>query len=74
MNSHFSCAMVINFNIIYHQCRGDKLQNPQQYYETISKNDFENYKSHIQNQVVSSAIRFEHDRGLFSTWLFKKLY
>ena len=60
MNSHFSRVKVINFDIIYHQCGGDKLQNTQ-YYETISNNDFENFESHIQNQAVSSAIRNERD-------------
>ena len=51
MNSHFSRANIIKSGIIHHQCCGDKLQNSQQYYETISNNDFENYESHIQNQA-----------------------
>ena len=53
VNDMNSREKVINFDIIHHQCRVDKLQNPQQYYEMISKNDFANYESHIQNQAVS---------------------
>ena len=72
MKSHFSCAKVINFDITHHQCRGDILQNPQQYYETNSNNDFQNYESHIQNQAVSSAIRSEHDNIYFEHGFLKK--
>ena len=65
MISHFSCVKVINFDIIHHRCSGDKLQNPQQYYEIICNKDFENYESHIQNQAVSSAIKYECDNTYF---------
>ena len=61
VNSHFSSAKVINFNIIHHQCRGDKLENLQQYYETICNKGFENYECHFQNLAVSTAIKSEPD-------------
>ena len=61
VNSHFSSAKVINFDIIHYQCRGDKLENPQQYYETICNKDFENYECHFQNLAVSTAIKSERD-------------
>ena len=27
VDSYFSCAKILNFDLIHHQCRGDKLQN-----------------------------------------------
>ena len=40
MDSHFSHAKITNFDLIHHQCRGDKLQNLQHYYETVFDKDF----------------------------------
>ena len=59
MDSHFSRAKVVNFDIIHHQCRGDKLDNPEQYHQTIYDKEFVNYENHICNEVVSSAIKSE---------------
>ena len=61
MESHFSRIKIVNFDIIHHECHGDKLQNPRQYYETICNKEFEKYESHIQNKAVSSAIKSECD-------------
>ena len=35
MDSHFANAKVINLDIIHHECQGDKLNNPREYYQTI---------------------------------------
>ena len=35
MDSYFSQARYINFDIINHECQSDPLQNLRQYYETI---------------------------------------
>ena len=61
MDSHFSQAKVVNFDIIHHQCRGDKLDNPEEYYQTIYDKDFVNYENHVRNEAVLSAIKFERD-------------
>ena len=61
MDSYFSRACVINFDIIHHECWGNPLQNLKQYYETIHNKDFDNYESHVQNHAVSSAIKSERD-------------
>ena len=44
---------------IHHQCQGNKLENPQQYYQTIHDIDFVNYENHVRNEAVSSAIKSE---------------
>ena len=40
MDSQFSHAKIKNFDLIHHQCRGNKLQNLQHYYETVFDKDF----------------------------------
>ena len=37
MDNHFLNAKIVNFDIIHHEYRGDKLKNPKIYYETICK-------------------------------------
>ena len=61
MNLHFSRAKVLNLDIIDYQCCGDKLENPQQCYETIHHKDFVNYENHVQNEAILSAIKSERD-------------
>ena len=61
MDSHFSNAKITNFDITHHQCRGDELKNPQQYYKTIFDKDFVNYENHVCNWAISSAIKAERD-------------
>lgn len=61
MDGYFKNAKIINFDIIHHVCRGDKLQNPQKYYKTIRNKDFNNYEWHIQDNAISSAIKSYRD-------------
>ena len=61
MDSHFSKAKVINFDIIHHQCRGNKLEKPEQYYQTIHDKDFVNYENHVRNETILTAIKSEGD-------------
>ena len=61
MDSHVSRVKITNFNIIHHECRGDRLENPEQYYKTIYDKNFDNYEDHIQNEAVSCAIKSERD-------------
>ena len=58
---HFKNAYVTNFDIIHHECRGDKLENSKEYYRTI-------YAEHLNNEIkeeenktnfVKSAIECE---------------
>ena len=41
---HFKNSYVTNFDIIHHECRGDKLENSKKYYETI-------YKEAVNKQI-----------------------
>ena len=45
MDSHFSKVKVVNFDIIHNQCQGKKLENPEQYYQTIYDKDDDPYWS-----------------------------
>ena len=60
-DSYFENVKLINFDIIHHECRGDKLQNPERYYRTTRNKDFKNYEQRVQNNVISPAIKFERD-------------
>ena len=71
MDSHFSRAKTINFDIIHHQCCGDPLQNSRQYYETIFNSDFKGYEDRTHNHAVSSVIKAECDDIHFKSNLLK---
>ena len=56
---HFTYSYVTNFDIIHHECRGDKLQNSKEYYETISKESVdkeieENKKTYFISEAIDS--------------------
>ena len=42
---------IITFDIIQHECRGGKLNNPREYYKTIKNEDFKNYEDDVRSQV-----------------------
>ena len=60
-DSYFKNVKLINFDIVHHERRGVKLQNPERYYRTIRNKDFKNYEQYVQNNAISSAIKFERD-------------
>ena len=77
-DSYFENVKLINFDIVHHECRGGKLQNPERYYKLIRNKDFENYEQHVQNNALSSAIKYERvdihfDFLLLSNILMEKL-
>ena len=61
MDSHLSRVKVVNFDIIHPQCRGDKLENPERYYQSIYDKDFINYENHVRKEAVSTTIKSECD-------------
>ena len=66
MDSHFSRAKVVNFDMIHHQIRQSRirqLDNLEEYYQTIYDKNFVNYENHVRNKAVavSSAIKSERD-------------
>ena len=62
-DEYFSKVEFINFDLIHHQCRGDKLQNSKKYYETIyQKKVNQNLLTESDKHIfVSSAQRCERD-------------
>ena len=57
----FANCYVTNFDLIHHECRGDKLENSKKYYETICKKAVnKEIKEHEQKTYfVSEAIDSE---------------
>ena len=56
---HFANSYVTNFDIIHHECRGDKLENSKKYYETIYKEAVdkeiqENKKTYFISEAIDS--------------------
>ena len=57
---HFENAYVINFDIIHHECRGDKLENSKEYYRTIQTESLNNeIKKENKTEFVACAIECE---------------
>ena len=48
---------IINFDLIHNQCRGDKLDNSQQYYQTVFEENLATYKKQDKQKFVGSALR-----------------
>ena len=51
MDSHFSRVKIPKFDLIHHQCYGDKLQNSRRHYKTIFDSDFEDYEDCTGNHA-----------------------
>ena len=58
---NFSNAKIVNFDIIHHECQGDKLKHPESYYETIRNKDFKSYEDDVRNHAMSCPIKSERD-------------
>ena len=59
-DEHFEKTFITNFDLIHHQCRGDKLSHSREYYETLF---FKKKSSEIdikqRDSFVSAAINSE---------------
>ena len=53
----FRNTKIVNFDIIHHECRGDKLNNSYEHYQTVFKDNFKNYIKRDKKTVLSSALR-----------------
>ena len=59
-NYHFKNSYVINFDIIHHECRGDKLEHSRKYYETIHKESVDKQiEENKKTNFISKAIECE---------------
>ena len=48
---------VVNFDIIYQECRGDPFQKLYKEHKTIEKNNLKNYPENDKKDVLSAACR-----------------
>ena len=60
-DNYFERTHVVNFDIIHDKCRGDQLKKPLKEHVTVYGNNFANYPAKIKREVVSSALRNEHE-------------
>ena len=58
---HFANSYITNFDLIHHECRGDRLSFSRKYFETISYKKFNQEITDNANQqkFISSAIKSE---------------
>ena len=58
---HFENSYITNFDLIHHECRGDRLSFSRKYFETISYKKFNQEITDNANQqkFISSAIKSE---------------
>ena len=59
--SIFRKAKVIDFDVINHQCRGDKLQRTEKEYKTIDKTDLKDYPEKESKKILSAVFRNKRD-------------
>ena len=55
--NYFRKAKIINFDIIYHETRGDPLKNSIKEYETIHQSDLDLAKEEDKEDFISESIR-----------------
>ena len=60
-DSHFENAYITNFDLIHHQCRGDKLTHDKKYYETLFNERLNSQIINVNDKdnFVSAAINCE---------------
>ena len=77
-DEHFQKAEVVNFYLIHHRCRGDKLENTEKFYKVIKKINFIKYPADHKQAALSAANRCEKSDLWILGYLiiehFKKLY
>lgn len=57
LTKYFRDKRVVNFDIIYHECRGDKLDKSYKHYKTINQKELKKYPENEKNKVLSEGFR-----------------
>ena len=71
LDRQFKQCYITNFDLIHHECRGDKLNFSKKFYQTVySKELRENLNLIQQNDFIASGIRSERNDLYFE----KKIY
>ena len=70
-DEYFEKVTITNFDLMHHQCRGDKLTHDRKYYETLFKKkvDFE-----FNNQLRKDAFLLQLKDVNVKTFILKKIY
>ena len=66
LDRYFKKAQVVNFDIIHHECRGDKLQGTYKGYRMIEKSNLKDYPKEESKTVLSAAESKETIYGLLN--------
>ena len=60
-DNYMKNVKIINFDLIHHQCRGDKLQHSEEHYQTVFAKNLIRHKNEDKKHFVSSALRTQKD-------------
>ena len=71
---HFKNCFITNFDLIHHECRGDKLFYTRKHYETIynKKINEEIATDNLKYRFISSAIKSKREDVIFEKEVFKE--
>ena len=76
---YFLDKQIVNFDIIHHECCGDKLENSYKRYKTVKHEELKNYPPPPKNEALSGVcrnVKRDHlwvQRDLMLEYFFKKL-
>lgn len=71
-DSYFNNVKVVNFDIINHECRGDKLIGPYKDFKTIKSEHLTSYPKNDAEVVLSAA--FQNRRFMGQTRLYDQTF
>ena len=72
LDGHFKRCYITNFDLIHHNCRGDKLNFSKRFYQTVdSKKLRENLNLEQQINFVEAGIKSERDDLYFEKKIYK---
>ena len=54
---YFDTKHVVNFDIIHHECRGDKSKKAYKEHNTVNEDDFKNYPNNEKKETLSGVFR-----------------
>lgn len=71
-DSYFNNVKVVNFDIINHECRGDKLIGPYKDFKTIKSEHLTNYPKNDAEVVLSAAFQNRDDLWVKHDFMIKR--
>lgn len=66
-SKYFENKKIVNFDIIYHECRGDPLQGTYKGYQTVKSNDLQKY-TRFEKKRCSWGVNQEYQTKGFICW------